>query len=280
MTEPPPILTQKIGTYATIIELNATITAVVIVNATDPAAKTTRDFILVARVSKRSASLSVSSAANIVPAMVRKAERSAAASNQRLLSGKDLIVLAQIEQRKRFHTTSGSKELGSEADAYSPDELDLRLMELLAVDGSLTFKDLAKRLSVDKRTVAKHIQNLKKASVLRITADIDWSRIGVKAHAFVGTMTALGDADVARLYEYIKNEPRVIEAYSTLGSDEYFLTVLDTDIQTLREEVLRKLEPLTADLSTAIVSTRLKEKDQATFLSFLLQRRGPRRSKV
>jgi len=163
---------------------------------------------------------------------------------------------------------------------FRADELDLRVMELLAKDGSLTFKDLAKRLEVDKRTIAKHVQNLKRAGVLRITADIDWSKIGVNALAFVGTMTALGDEDVARLYEYIRREPRVVEAYSTLGSDEYFLTVLDTDIQTLREEVLRKLEPLTADLSTAIVSTKLKEKDQASFLSFLLQRRGVRGTKT
>jgi Lrp/AsnC family leucine-responsive transcriptional regulator len=153
-----------------------------------------------------------------------------------------------------------------------PDELDLQIMRLLAEDGSLTYKELAKRLEVDKRTVSKHVENLKKSGALRITADIDWSLVGVDAFAFVGTMTALGERDVAKLYEYIREEPRVIEAYSTLGSDEYFLTVVDTDLQTLREEVLRKLEPLTADLSTAIVSRRIKAKNQAAFLSLLIER--------
>jgi len=152
--------------------------------------------------------------------------------------------------------------------------LDLRMMELLAKDGSLTYKQLADRLEVDKRTVAKHFEALKRSGALRITADIDWASIGVNAFAFVGTMTGLGAEDVARLYEFIRAEPRVIEAYSTLGSDEYFLVVLDADIQTLREEVLRKLEPLTADLSTAIVSSRIKPKDHSAFLSFLRQRRG------
>jgi DNA-binding Lrp family transcriptional regulator len=146
------------------------------------------------------------------------------------------------------------------------------MMELLAEDGSLAHKQLAERLDVDKRTVAKHLEELKKRGALKITAEIDWSLIGVDAFAFVGTMTALGDEDVAKLYEYIRSEPRVIEAYSTLGSDEYFLVVLDKDLQTLREEVLRKLEPLTADLSTAIVSRRIKAKNYAAFLSFLRQR--------
>jgi DNA-binding Lrp family transcriptional regulator len=160
------------------------------------------------------------------------------------------------------------------ANPTGTDALDLRIMELLAQDGSLTHRQLAVKLGVDKRTVAKHFDDLKSKGALRITAEIDWSLIGVNAFAFVGTMTALGDEDVAKLYEYIKNEPRVIEAYSTLGSDEYFLVVLDTDLQALREEVLRKLEPLTADLSTAIVSKRIKAKNYAAFLSFLRERKG------
>jgi DNA-binding Lrp family transcriptional regulator len=155
--------------------------------------------------------------------------------------------------------------------------LDLKIMQLLAGDGSLNFKQLADKLGVDKRTVAKHFEELKSRGVLKITADINWPLIGVAANAFVGTMTALGDEDVAKLYEYIRREPRVIEAYSTLGSDEYFLVVLDTDLQTLREEVLRRLEPLTADLSTAIVSRRIKSRNYAAFLAFLQERRGRER---
>jgi DNA-binding Lrp family transcriptional regulator len=152
---------------------------------------------------------------------------------------------------------------------YPPDPLDLKILTLLAEDGSLGYKQLAQRTNADKRTIAKHVEDLKKRRVLKISAEIDWQAIGVGALAFVGTMTALGDEDVAKLYEYIRKEPRVIEAYSTIGSDEYFLTVVDVDLQTLREEVLRKLEPLTADLSTAIVSRKIKERDYAAFLAYL-----------
>jgi DNA-binding Lrp family transcriptional regulator len=173
--------------------------------------------------------------------------------------------------------THGNKD-ERDGGPFRADELDLRMMELLAEDGGLNYRQLADRLHVDKRTVAKHIDTLKKNGALKITAEIDWSLIGVNAFAFVGTMTALGDEDVAKLYEYIRNEPRVIEAYSTLGSDEYFLVVLDTDLQTLREEVLRKLEPLTADLSTAIVSKRIKKRNNAAFLAFVQERRRGGRS--
>jgi DNA-binding Lrp family transcriptional regulator len=168
---------------------------------------------------------------------------------------------------------SNDRRRAHDDSAFEADALDLKIMRLLAEDGSLSYKELADKLGVDKRTVAKHFEELKRNGVLKITADINWPLIGVGAFAFVGTMTALGDEDVAKLYEYIRREPRVIEAFSTVGSDEYFLTVLDTDLQTLREEVLRKLEPLTADLSTAIVSTRIKAKNHAAFLSFLVERK-------
>jgi DNA-binding Lrp family transcriptional regulator len=174
---------------------------------------------------------------------------------------------------------SNDRRRSYDDSSFKADALDLKIMQLLAEDGSLSYKELADKLDVDKRTVAKHFEELKRNGVLKITADINWPLIGVGAFAFVGTMTALGDEDVAKLYEYIRREPRVIEAFSTVGSDEYFLIVLDTDLQTLREEVLRKLEPLTADLSTAIVSTRIKAKNHAAFLSFLVERKERLESK-
>jgi hypothetical protein len=49
--------------------------------------------------------------------------------------------------------------------------------------------------------------------------------------------------------------------------------VLEEDVQGLREDVLRALEPLTADLSTAIVSTRIKQRSEAAFIEFIRNRR-------
>jgi hypothetical protein len=65
----------------------------------------------------------------------------------------------------------------------------------------------------------------------------------------------------------------VVEAYSTIGSDEYFFVVLEEDLQGLREDVLRSLEPLTANLTTAIVSTRIKQRSYGGFIEFIRDRR-------
>ncbi len=171
--------------------------------------------------------------------------------------------------------TSGSGKRRKRRDTFLPDALDLRILESLVEDGAMQYKQIAAATGVDKRTVAKRVEAMKRRGALKITADIDWAQIGVGAYAFVGTQTGLGEKDAASLYAYIKEEPRVIEAYSTVGSDEYFLIVVDKDLQSLREDVLRKLEPLTADLSTAIVSTRIKTRNHAKFLRFLIDRKKP-----
>jgi len=157
---------------------------------------------------------------------------------------------------------------------FIPDELDFRILQLLVKDATLQDRNIASKTGVDKRTVAKRIHRMKSAGVLKHAVEIDWSLLGAGVSAYVGSTTALGEEDVAKLYEFIRREPRVIEAYSTIGSNEYFLRILDIDLQTLREEVLRKLEPLTADLATSIVSSQIKSKNLSAFLTFMQGRRA------
>ena len=60
----------------------------------------------------------------------------------------------------------------------------------------------------------------------RATVDVDWSKVGLTATAFIGTATSHGDDGRERLLEFIGHEPRVLEAYTTLGSHEYSMTVV------------------------------------------------------
>jgi Lrp/AsnC family transcriptional regulator len=163
---------------------------------------------------------------------------------------------------------------------FRADGLDFRILELLVKDARTQNRELASKLGVDKRTIAKRLERMRREGVLKHAIDIDWSMLGVGVSAYVGSTTALGEEDVAKLYEFIRTEPRVVEAYSTVGSNEYFLRVLDVDLQTLREEVLRKLEPLTADLATSIVSSQIKPKNLSAFLAFLQGCRKTQRENI
>jgi len=155
---------------------------------------------------------------------------------------------------------------------YVPDELDLQILEHMSQNANIQFKKLAESLKVDQRTIAKRVNKMKEHGVLKNTIEISWSRIGLGIAAYVGAETGLGEKDLAKLHEFIRKEPRVIEAYSTIGSQEYFIKILESDLQSLREEVLMPLEPVTSKLTSSIVSSQVKQQDDVSLLRFLRQR--------
>ncbi len=142
------------------------------------------------------------------------------------------------------------------------DVLDLLILERMLDDGSVTFKELAAIAKTDQRTMASHFNRLKKRGIIRkITVDVDWAQVGLASVAFVGTTTSHGETEREKLFQFIKREPRVLDAYTTMGSHEYFVTICDTNIARLRSEVCEPLEPMTSGLATSVVIKRIKEPD-------------------
>jgi DNA-binding Lrp family transcriptional regulator len=151
-----------------------------------------------------------------------------------------------------------------------PDDLDLFILEKMVQDSTITFKRLAMLAKSDQRTIAKRYGRLKREGIVRrATIDVDWSRLGLTATAFVGTATPHGDESREKLFDFTQHEPRVLEAYTTLGSHEYFMTVLDSTMEKLREGVCDQLEPLTMGLSTSVVVKSIKHPDHKGLLEYL-----------
>ena len=151
-----------------------------------------------------------------------------------------------------------------------PDELDLMILEHMAKDANIQFKQLAEMLKVDQRTIAKRVNEMKEKGIFKSKIEIDWSRLGLSISAYVGVETSLGE-NAKKMNEYIKSEPRVIEAYSTIGDQEYFFRVMETDLQRLREGVMTNLEPITAKLTSSIISSQIKQRDDVALIRFLKQ---------
>ena len=155
---------------------------------------------------------------------------------------------------------------------FVPDELDLMILEYMAKDASIQFKKLAEILKVDQRTIAKRVCIMKEKGVFMHKVELDWARLGIGISAYVGAETGLGEEDVKKMHDYVQKESRIIEAYSTIGDQEYFFKVMETDLQSLREEVMTRFEPITAKLSSSIVSSQIKRQDDVALLRFLRQR--------
>src|SRR6202158_4831210 len=86
------------------------------------------------------------------------------------------------------------------------DELDLMILEYMAKDASVQFKQLAKILKVDQRTIAKRIGIMTEKGVFVHKIELDWSRLGIGITAYVGAETGLGEKDVKKLHDYIRKE--------------------------------------------------------------------------
>jgi len=158
---------------------------------------------------------------------------------------------------------------GRHSNTVRVDDVDLLILKCILNDARLPFKSIAGEVGIDERTVAKRVQTMKKDGIFRETAEIDWVSLGVGTVAYVGCKTSAGDDKRGRLYRFISQEPRIVEAYSTVGQNEYLLKIVASDVHGLREEVLKPMEPLTSDLATSIISSQIKRPDYSSALSLL-----------
>lgn len=161
-------------------------------------------------------------------------------------------------------------------DVVKIDELDLRILESVFMEPEANFKELAKALEVDQRTVAKRLRLLKRRGVLQRSFEIDWNKLGFEASAIVGATTAVGERAVGKLIDFIRADPRVVEAYQTVGESQYLLRIIQTDLQSLRDTVLRDLEPLTSELVTFLLTSEIKRRDYPSFVRFFREVNFPR----
>jgi Lrp/AsnC family transcriptional regulator, leucine-responsive regulatory protein len=148
--------------------------------------------------------------------------------------------------------------------------LDFTILKSLLVDGRLTFKELAAQVGCDQRTIASRFDRMVELGIVkRVTLDVDWSKVGLTAIAYMGSTTTLGERDRQRLFDFIRQEPRILEAFTTIGTHEYFMKVLDRDIASLRSEICTKLEPLTVDLVTSVIVEPVKSPDYKGLLGYV-----------
>ena len=154
------------------------------------------------------------------------------------------------------------------------DQLDLLILEAMIQNPEISYKDLAKLFHVDQRTVAKRVKTMMAGGVLRRTVEVNWEKLGL-AQAFVSSTTARGIEYARKMSEIVDTDPRIVEGYETLGSYHYFMKIIETDAYRMRDSVLRELDVLAAELTTTLVTKRVKH-DYRSLLRYLRETRFPR----
>ena len=179
------------------------------------------------------------------------------------------ICIAVAYSNSKWETMRGS-EVNTSLKRQHLDSLDLAILEKMLSNGRIAFKELGEATNSDERTIASRFERMMRRGIVkRVTIEVDWSKIGLAASAYMGSTTALGEEDRKKLFEFIRREPRILEAEATIGAHEYFLKVVDVDIVNLRREICSPLEPLTVDLTTSIIAGSIKLPDYAGLFRYL-----------
>jgi Lrp/AsnC family leucine-responsive transcriptional regulator len=129
------------------------------------------------------------------------------------------------------------------------DDLDLRILRALAVDGRLSFTDLAKQTGLSTSAAHQRVRRLEERGVIRgYSAVIDAEAVGLSLTAFV-SITPLDPADPDDLPERLAGIQAIEACHSVAGDQNYVLKV--------RVATPLALESLLAEIrTTAHVATR------------------------
>ena len=154
---------------------------------------------------------------------------------------------------------TGDSALRVRMPRSSLDDLDFSILQVLLRNSRVTFRELATNVKSDEKTVARRVERLVKLGVIKsFTIDADWAKLGLNNMAYISTRTAVDLAIREKLFAFFQKEPRILKVDATVGAYEYVLLAVDRDVSSLRENVAEPLEPLTAGLSTSLISKIVK----------------------
>jgi DNA-binding Lrp family transcriptional regulator len=156
------------------------------------------------------------------------------------------------------------------------DLVSLRIMEELVRNPRATFKEIGASVGCDQRTVARRIGEMESAGILKLTVEVDWNSLGMGASAYVGLSTARSPRANDLLQNLIATDQRVVEAYETLGGNQFFVRVIEQDVTSMRGSILKDLDPLSSELTTSLVTHVLKPRDYFSLLRRIRETRFPR----
>jgi len=106
------------------------------------------------------------------------------------------------------------------------DQLDLKILELLQTDGSLSFTEIARKLRLNESTIRKRVMTLKNDGVIqKFTAVVEPTKIGLNTVAIVGV-----DVDPSKLLEAAQKLCEIREAkyVATSTGDHMIMTEIWT----------------------------------------------------
>jgi Lrp/AsnC family leucine-responsive transcriptional regulator len=143
---------------------------------------------------------------------------------------------------------------------YSPDDIDLKLLEILQKNGRIKRNELADRVNLSVPSVSERLKRLEEVGIIKgYSAILDAKKLGKDITAFV-----LVSIDSSKYYplfiERAMEVDEILECHSITGEGSHLLKVRTENTTTL-EKLLSRIQswPGVIGTKTSIVLSTIKE---------------------
>jgi len=124
--------------------------------------------------------------------------------------------------------------------------MDLRILDQLQHDGSLTNVELAKRVSLSPSPCLARVKALESSGVIqRYVALASATALGLGMTVFISiSLKAQSRATLAEFEAHIARHNEIMECYLMTGDSDYLLRVVVSDMAALERFILEQLSPI------------------------------------
>jgi DNA-binding Lrp family transcriptional regulator len=144
----------------------------------------------------------------------------------------------------------------------SIDDLDRRLITLLATDARMPNNQLAERAGVAPSTALTRVRALRERGIIRgFHADIDLAALGRPLQAMIAIRLAAHTREqIESFTAHVRALPGVISIFHMTGATDYLLWVAAEDPHDLREFVVEHLasDPAVAHAETSLIYEQVR----------------------
>lgn len=112
------------------------------------------------------------------------------------------------------------------------DALDRKILNLMQEDASLTIAEIADRVGLSQSPCWRRIQRMRQEGIIlgQVTV-LDRQRVGLNAQIFAQVrLNAKGRENIEEFSQAIQGFKEVLECYVTLGTTDFILRIVASDI--------------------------------------------------
>jgi Lrp/AsnC family transcriptional regulator len=145
---------------------------------------------------------------------------------------------------------------------FIPDAIDLKILEVMQRDASLSSSELAERVGLSQSPCWRRIQRLREEGYIKaVVAIVDHEKLGFAMQIFAQVkMTTLNDQDREKFHQAIRNTPEILECWTVFGEMDCMVKILAPDVKWYQDfifQVLLKL-PGVVDVRSIVTLTETK----------------------